>query len=245
MSPKLFLLSFVALLSTVKLPVSAESPEAEPSKAEINVPIRQTIEGSIQVTGGASGTSDWIASTKVVVDGGKYYGFVKSNGEFEIHNVLPGSYLVEVLSPNFVFDPVRVDISSKSGKIRARKVNFLKVSAVTHLPYPLGFKAEKQAGFFEKKESWSILSTLKNPMVLLLVAPLVLMVLLPRLMKSMDPESQKEMQESMNAIQQGGSNMPSLEEAFTNWFGGGQTQKQTSAAKKNKSSNSSKKRRAV
>ena len=31
----------------------------------------------------------------------------------------------------------------------------------------------------------------------------------------------QEMQESMNALQQQGQTMPSLEEMFTNWFGGG------------------------
>lgn len=228
------IVSVVALLAT-SLPVSSSE-----SVTSDSVPRKQTIEGSIQITGGSS--NDWIASSKVVVDGGKYYGFVKSNGEFEIHNIPPGSYFIEVLSPNFVFEPARVDISSKSGKIRARKVNFLKLSSVEHLPYPLRFKAEKQAAFFEKRESWSILSTLKNPMVLLMVAPLLLMVLLPRLMKSMDPESQKEMQESMSALQQG-SSMPSLEEAFTSWFGGGTSQKSSTVAKKSKTSNPSKKRR--
>ena len=110
----------------------------------------------------------WKWRTKVSLNGGKYHGYLTANGEFKIHGVEPGSYLVEVVSPNFVFEPARIDISSKSGKVRARKVNTLrsvKPSSEQHLPYPLKFKAEKQAQFFEKREPWSILSTLKNPMV--------------------------------------------------------------------------------
>ena len=125
--------------------------------------IVQTIAGRVLIDGQQS--TEWISRTKVVVDGGKFNGFLKQNGEFEIHNIPPGSYLVEVVSPNHVFDPARVDISSKSGKVRARKVNLLKISSVSYLPYPLKFKAEKQAAFFEKREKWNIMDTVKNPMV--------------------------------------------------------------------------------
>jgi hypothetical protein len=125
--------------------------------------ILQKIEGTVEVKN--SGSDDWIPATKVCLDGGEYCGFLKSSGGFVIRNVPPGSYLVEVYSPNFIFESVRVDISSKNGKIRARKVNLLKSTAVTHVDYPLNFQAEKQAEFFEKREAWSLLSTLKNPMV--------------------------------------------------------------------------------
>ena len=178
----------------------------------------QSIEGKVVIDSEDDG---WMSETYVVVDGGKYRGFLKSNGGFTISRIPPGSYLVEVVSPNYVFEPARVDISSKSGKIRARKANILKPTQVLHLPYPLRFKAEERAQFFEKRESFSMFSMLKNPMVLLLVAPVILMLLVPRLMKSVDPEYQKEMQDSMNMLQQPGSSMPSLEEMFTNMFGGG------------------------
>ena len=123
----------------------------------------RTIEGKVAIEGEPN--DGWLSRTKVVVDGGKYFGFLRSNGQFEIPGVSPGSYLVEVVSPNHAFEPARVEISSKSGKIRAKKVNLLKPSSVTGLPYPLKFKAEKQASFFEKREKWNIMDTLKNPMV--------------------------------------------------------------------------------
>ena len=58
-----------------------------------------------------------------------------------------------------------MDISSKSGKIRARKVNLLKAASVASLQYPLQFKTKSQAEFFEKREKWNVLDMLKNPMV--------------------------------------------------------------------------------
>ena len=154
----LLLLFLGSFLFTLCSAVSEEAPEStEP-------PLLQTIEGRVTIDGAKS--EDWLWQTTVSVDGGTCRGFLKSNGEFEIHGVAPGSYLVEVVSPNYSFEPARVDISSKSGKIRARKVNLLKTKSVENLPYPLKFKTGKQAEFFEKREPWSIINTLKNPMVI-------------------------------------------------------------------------------
>ena len=140
-----------------------KQPDAAKKDEKDGPPILQTIEGTVEVVG--QDPREWAAKTRVVVDGGRYYGYLRSTGEFKIYNVPPGSYLVEVISPNFAFVPARVDISSKTGKIRSRTVNLLKAVSGTHLPYPLQFKVEKQAEFFEKREQWNILDSLKNPMV--------------------------------------------------------------------------------
>ena len=121
------------------------------------------IEGKVQVTD--TPVADWVSSAKVIVDGGRFIGFIKQDGSFVINNVPPGSYLVEVTSPSYIFEPARVDISSKTGKMRARKSDLLRPTAVTALPYPLKFKATGQAKFFAKREEWSLVSTLMNPMV--------------------------------------------------------------------------------
>ena len=221
MSPSLILemttISLIGLL-VIQCALALSENTEELKEAETGSNNLQSIEGKVFIDGDDNG---WISETFVVVDGGKFRGFLRSNGGFTINQVPPGSYVVEVVSPNHVFEPVRVDISSKSGKIRARRVNLLKPTQVLHLPYPLKFSVEEQATFFEKRESFSMLSMLKNPMVLLLVAPVILMLIVPKLMKSVDPEYQKEMQESMSMLQQNGSGMPSLEEMFTNMFGGG------------------------
>ena len=121
------------------------------------------IEGKVQVTDAP--ISDWVPDTKVIVDGGRFVGFIKQDGSFAVNNVPPGSYLVEISSPSYIFEPARVDISSKTGKMRARKSDLLRPTAVTALPYPLKFKATGEANFFMKREEWNLLSTLMNPMV--------------------------------------------------------------------------------
>lgn len=109
--------------------------------------------------------SSWIAQSRVVLDGGKYSGYLKKDGSFVINRVPSGTYVVEVYTPNYSFHPVRVDVT-KSGKIRARKINWLKMSSVETIPYPLKFITEAPARFFQKRESWSLLDVVKNnPMV--------------------------------------------------------------------------------
>lgn len=41
----------------------------------------------------------------------------RTDGSFAVNDVPSGSYVVEVISPNYRFEPVRVDITSK-GKMR-------------------------------------------------------------------------------------------------------------------------------
>ena len=166
-----YILSFF-FLSLFALLLEAEKEELPENSVS---GLSQTIEGRVIID--STKSDKWLRKIKVSVDDGtnKYYGYLKANGDFEVHGVPPGSYLVEIISPNYIFEPVRIDISSKSGKIRARQVNVLKATSVQHLPYPLKFKAVKQAEFFEKREPWSIISTLKNPMVTMLLCMLCIM----------------------------------------------------------------------
>ncbi len=82
---------------------------------------------------------DWYWKTKVSVDGGRKVGFVKEDNTFVVHGLPSGSYVVEVVNPDFAYEPVRVDINSK-GKMRARKVNNVQPTQVTQVAYPLKMK---------------------------------------------------------------------------------------------------------
>ncbi|CAG9865282.1 unnamed protein product [Phyllotreta striolata] len=134
----------------------------------------------------------WQAHTRIHVNGGEYLGFVKKDGSFVIHNVPSGSYVVEALHPEFSFEPARVEINSK-GKFRARRVNHLKTSDVTVVPYPLRMKALGKTRYFQVREQWRITDLLFNPMVMMMVLPLLLIMVLPKMMN--DPETKKEMEQ--------------------------------------------------
>lgn len=58
----------------------------------------------------------------------------REDGSFVINSVPSGSYVVQVMNPTFVYEPVRVDINSK-GKIRARAVNHIQPSNVVQVKF--------------------------------------------------------------------------------------------------------------
>ena len=104
-----------------------------------------------------------------------------------MNNLPPGSYIVDVLNPNYVFEPVRVDINSK-GKIRARKLNLLQANVVQQVPYPMRFKPKMPFKYFQARESWRITDLVFNPMVLMMVLPLLLLWALSKTVNDADTQ---------------------------------------------------------
>ncbi|KAF8788511.1 ER membrane protein complex subunit 7-like [Argiope bruennichi] len=161
-------------------------------------------------------TPEWLLSTKVLVNGGERLGFLRNDGSFHVSNVEPGSYVVEVINPNHIYEPARVDINSK-GKFRARKLNYVQTNLVQHVPYPLKFKVRAPYKYFQVREAWRITDFLMNPMILMMVLPLLLIMILPKMMNAADPETQREMQQ----MQIPKYDVPELSEVMTSFFTGG------------------------
>ncbi|GFR15495.1 ER membrane protein complex subunit 7 [Trichonephila clavata] len=161
-------------------------------------------------------TPEWLLSTKILVNGGERLGFLRNDGSFHVSNVEPGSYVVEVVNPNHVYEPARVDINSK-GKFRARKLNYVQTNLVQQVPYPLKFKVRAPFKYFQVREAWRITDFLMNPMILMMVLPLLLIMILPKMMNAADPETQREMQQ----MQMPKYDVPELSEVMTTFFTGG------------------------
>jgi hypothetical protein len=160
-----------------------------------------------------------LEATRILVDDGKYVGFLRSDGTFTIPGLTSNSYVVEVVGPRNVYEPVRVDINSK-GKIRTRRLNLIQPTDVTMLRYPMTFESKGYPNYFFKREQFRVLDILMSPMVLMMVVPLLLVVLLPKLVNQ-DPELQKELQQSTNMLQPNTQNMPNLSEFMYNMLEGG------------------------
>ncbi|XP_070552561.1 endoplasmic reticulum membrane protein complex subunit 7-like [Ptychodera flava] len=186
------------------------------------------IEGRVSVSGAKA--QEWLPGTRILVDGGQYIGFLKSDGSFTVNNVPSGSYVVEVSNPTYAFEPARVDITSK-GKIRARKINFLQITSVISMNYPLRFKAKGQIKYFQKREQWKVTDFLMNPMVLMMVLPLLLLFVLPKMMNTQDPEVQKEMQSSMNMLTPK-QDLPDVSEVLTGWLFSGKKKEKPKSGKR-------------
>ncbi|XP_075227114.1 ER membrane protein complex subunit 7 [Lycorma delicatula] len=177
--------------------------------------------------------SNWQTDTTVFLKGGYHIGYLKEDGSFVINNVPSGSYVVEVVNPNYVYEPVRVEINSK-GKYRARKVNYIQTSQVIQVPYPLKMKPLSPARYFQVREQWRATDFLFNPMVLMMVLPLLLVMVLPRMMN--DPETRKEMEQLNNLTKY---DIPEVSEMITCFFGGDKQKPKSikSSKKGNRSTN--------
>lgn len=136
-------------------------------------------------------------------------------GSFVISSIESGSYVLDIVNPNYIYEPVRVEINPK-GKFRARKVNHIQPSQVIQVPYPLKLKALTRFRYFQQREQWKVTDFLFNPMVLMMILPVILLFILPKIMS--DPETKKEM-ESLN-LSKMTSDMPEISEMLTSFFTG-------------------------
>lgn len=187
---------------------------AENISDEENSSTRYTIEGRVYALDQFAVPPNWQANTRLHVNGGEFIGFVREDGTFIIHNIPSGSYVLEVLHPQFSYEPVRVEINTK-GKYRARKVNYIQTSQVIQVPYPLLMKPLSRTRYFQIREQWRITDFLANPMVLMMVLPLLLIMVLPKMMN--DPETKKEMEQigSLTKFE-----MPEMSQMMTNLLSG-------------------------
>ncbi|GMS89629.1 hypothetical protein PENTCL1PPCAC_11804, partial [Pristionchus entomophagus] len=159
------------------------------------------------------GDSSLPANTRILLNYGKYVGFPREDGTFAVNGVAPGSYIVQVENVDYVFEPVRVDITA-SGKMRTRKISLLQPGAVQQLPYPLKLVARESTRYFRKREEWRVTDVLFSPMVLMIALPLGIMLILPKLTAN-DPELQKEMEN----MQLPKMDMPDMSDMMANFFG--------------------------
>ncbi|XP_004924239.1 ER membrane protein complex subunit 7 [Bombyx mori] len=171
--------------------------------------------------------SNWQLDTRVHVNGGEYIGFVREDGTFVVHNLPSGSYVVEIVHPDYMYEPVRVEINSK-GKYRARKVNYVQTSQVIQVPYPLRMKPVTKFRYFQVREQWRLTDFLFNPMVVMMVLPLFLIMILPKMMN--DPETKEDLKQISNLAKI--SDVPEMSEMFTKIFNRGSVPKPTSSKAK-------------
>lgn len=193
---------------------SSESKESNGSSTSlVTKPSLFSIEGKVFAPSDLLLDDQFLTTSRVIVNHGEFLGFIKSDGSFVVSNLPAGSYLVEVTHPDYFYEPIRVDITSK-GKMRARKVNYLSASAVHQLNYPLRFKAKAPYKYFHIRETWKVTDFLFNPMVLMMVLPLLLLLVIPKMVNVADPETQREMQN----MQMPNMQMPELSEMMTSLF---------------------------
>ncbi|KAI5118631.1 hypothetical protein M0805_006998 [Coniferiporia weirii] len=137
-----------------------------------------------------------LGHSKVVLDDGRYAGGIWQDGSFSIPDIDEGSYVLSVISHDYTFDNLRVDVYPTGEALPTARPY---IPGTPHNPpssvslrYPVVLAPRQKADYFIERQSFDVLGMLRNPMVLMMLVMGVLMLGMPYIMKNLDPEMMKE-----------------------------------------------------
>jgi ER membrane protein complex subunit 7 len=160
-----------------------------------------TIEGRLQFPD----KSPFNTTTRISVNHGAYMTYSRRDGNFTVHDVPPGIYLIDVHSPNYHFSQVKCQYKPEAideGKPVFSCLEYLYPGSPKQVVDKLlVITAVATYDYFEVKRGFSILSILKNPMVLMMAFTVGMMYMLPMMMNNLEPEERERMQKQMELQQ--------------------------------------------
>ncbi|KAI0988489.1 hypothetical protein GJ496_007445 [Pomphorhynchus laevis] len=117
--------------------------------------------------------------------------YIRSNGHFTIPNYMlapcGSSHVIRFNNPTYKIPAVRLDISTKGGRIRCRYFNAIApsndVSSVIAdcPPLVMDFALFKPFNYFEQKQAYNVKDVIFSPMFLMMVIPIIILIILPKL----------------------------------------------------------------
>lgn len=169
------------------------------------------VEGRIAMRGLSDGDGGAPPTTEVVLNGGEYRTYTRPDGAFVFHDVKPGVYLLDVLSVEYIFSQVKLNLpaAAAEGTIRCLEYKY-PGAAKQPIGYPLELKPHVRQQYFEIREQPGLHTILRNPMMLMVAFTGFVVLFMPKMMDSMDPEEKKKMQEQMGNAQDPAAMMKSL-----------------------------------
>ena len=158
--------------------------------------------------------------TRVSLNAGEQQTYSRLDGTFAFYNVPPGVHVVDVMSHQFLFSQVKIQLLQDS--MDAPKCIQYAYPGANKQPigHPLVLTATATYEYFEKRPGFSIFSLLKNPMLLMMVFSVGMMFLMPKMMENLDPEEQEQMRKQME-MQKDPTKL------LSNMFGMGEAQEKT------------------
>jgi len=182
---------------------------------------------------------------KVVLDTGRHSAHVWKNGKFVLYDVQPGSYVLNVLARDHVFDQFRVDVVASNDEIAAATSPSAEPTGVDYKiqvrPYPLGtafsaatslpllstplfIKPRAAKVYAEPKQDFNVINMFRgNPLMLVMLGSVAMMFMMPKMMAAMDPEERKELLERQNKMMSMHGSMANLDvgSSLSKLVGGG------------------------
>lgn len=103
-----------------------------------------------------------------------------------------GSYLLEVLSLQHVYSPIRIDISGKGGSLQVKATKITDKSA--QMTYPLRIEPDSNVDYFIQREGFNLSQFTSSPMLIMVGTSLFMILVIPKLMANIDQDTLREMQ---------------------------------------------------
>ncbi|KAM4060610.1 putative UPF0480 protein [Hirsutella rhossiliensis] len=194
-----------ALLASFALCVSASasSPSPSPSPSPSSHSVTLYLPASPNPFALAARTHATLASL-----GAHYTAPLSAVNTFVFHNVTPGSYLADVHCPSEAFRPLRIDVGggpdAPGGTVAAWETfrgndwaNKGEALPVRDGSVGAGFELRHLGGknYFLERPGFSVLTILKNPMILMGAVSMIIFIGMPYLMENMDPDMKAEFEE--------------------------------------------------
>jgi len=134
-----------------------------------------------------------LGHARALLDEGKLYGSITSNGKFVIPDVPDGTYVFSVDSHDYAFDQYRIDVNHRSISPVEVRPYILGVPmgppSNILLPYPLSIASREKYVYFLPQESFNLGGMLLNPMMLAMIACGGLVLAMPYIMKNLDTDA--------------------------------------------------------
>mmetsp|Transcript_23375 Transcript_23375/g.70138 ORF Transcript_23375/g.70138 Transcript_23375/m.70138 type:complete len:223 (-) Transcript_23375:41-709(-) len=180
------MIAFAALASAASL--DAVEP-ANPAPVE-----SYPVEGRVRLPRDAA-----LPTTEVTLNGGEHRALTRPDGRFTFHDVPPGVYLLDVLSLDYVFSQIKLNLPATAGE-QPRCLEYVYPGAAKKPhPYPVELTPHLKAQYFEERESPGLHTLFANPMLLMMLFTGGLVMFMPKLMDGLDPEEKKKLEEQMGS----------------------------------------------
>ena len=140
--------------------------------------------------------ASFLVHTRVVLNSGdQHIAHLSADGTFTFSDLATASYTLQVHSPYFEYDPLRVDVSKKFDNdvrvVKATPDHLVGGMPPVPVPYYPGrgitLKPTRFVQHFVEKPKWSLLGMLFQPYILMMMLPMIMMFVLPKMMENMDP----------------------------------------------------------
>jgi len=164
---------------------------------------------------------------------------------FAFHNVTQGSYLLSVFSKDFLFENLRIDVADGTEgaeqkveawqTFRGNEWDNKGEARNGVLPGQVEVRPIIRKDFYQARSTFSVLSFLKSPMILMALFSMLMIFGMPYLMDNMDPDSRKEFEEMQkNSALGSASNSANAFQNFdlAGWMAGSGTSTPQSGAKR-------------